>query len=125
MALIIKLRLKTRNRVFLLKTGLMPVEIFTLGHYGRNFSVRTSSPSQTSRQVVARAERKYTHGGVPVQVGLIWNSGTNITTPHIPKRATPRKLTANTCKESIKSFFVQLQLHSLFQEMVITSLRFD
>lgn len=44
------------------------------------FSVSTSSPSQTSCQVVARAKRKYTHGGVPVQVGLIWSNGTNITT---------------------------------------------
>lgn len=35
------------------------------------FSVSTSSPSQTSCQVVARAKRKYTHRGVLVQVGLI------------------------------------------------------
>lgn len=44
------------------------------------FSVSTSAPSQTSCQIVACAKRKYTHRGVPVQVGLIWSRGTNITT---------------------------------------------
>lgn len=44
------------------------------------FPVSTSSPSQTSCQVVACAKRKYAHRGVPVQVGLIWSSGTNNTT---------------------------------------------
>lgn len=38
------------------------------------FSVSTSSPSQTPCQIVARAKRKYTHRGVPVQVGLIWSN---------------------------------------------------
>lgn len=44
------------------------------------FSVSTSAPSQTSCQIVACAKRKYTHRGVPVQVGLIWSRRTNIPT---------------------------------------------
>lgn len=88
------------------------------------FSVSTSSPSQTSCQVVAGAKRKYAHRGVPVQVGLIWSSGTNITTRCETRPNQENKLTAKTCKESTKSILqlVKLQVnmnvdsYSLFQE---------
>lgn len=69
-------------------------------------SVSTSSPSQTSCQVVARAKRKYAHGGVPVQVGLIWSSGTNITTTRCETRPKQEsKLTARTRTRTAESFF--------------------
>lgn len=66
------------------------------------FSVSTSSPAETSCQVVARAKRKYAHGGVPVQVGLIWSSGTNITTrcETRPKGKKKRKGNKSQCEDS-------------------------